>query len=175
MKIISGVLPIISIFLPLWYISFNAPMFGQQWLDIYVYGNGHIDGPLHQINIANHYVGLKDITLEQLWELKYLPYLFLAIAAVPLISLVKESWIWIAAHLGLVLSIPVYIQVWLYNFGHDLQAGAAIEIEPFTPYVFGYYQIANFKILAVLHVGFWLLVASFILSFVAYWRFYKAE
>lgn len=166
-KMISAIISIGSIMLPFWVLSFNAPIFGQKWLSITVYGYGMVEGPLDQINIANHYVGLSEINPNEMLELKLLPFLFIILTALIILNIFKKlsfklmMYIYI---LSLVFMI-VYFQFWLYKFGHQINSNAPIPIEPFTPYVMGSYSVANFSAVAYFHAGFWLLMLVLVLVF----------
>jgi len=168
MLIIAVILPLIGIALPFWILEFNAPMFGRRWLTITVYGYGGVTGPLDQINVANHYVGLSELHPENMIEIKLLPLAFILSALIAAISVVKRNKKFLLIFLAILILIPAYFQYWLYEFGHNINSEeAAINIEPFTPLVMGYYQIANFKAKTYFHVGYWLMVASLIVSYYA--------
>ncbi len=168
LKIAAVVLPLIGLFLPFWVIKFNAPLYGQKWLEITIYGYGATQGPIDQINIANHYVGLPEIHPEEMLEIKVLPLVFISATVISALMVFRKEKRRALAilYVLLLLSIPAYFQYWLYDFGHSINyETAAIKIKPFTPLVIGAYQIANFKAVAYFHLGYWLLVASFILAY----------
>jgi uncharacterized membrane protein len=166
-KIVCIILPLIGLLLPLWVLEFNAPMFGARWLRITLYGYGAVEGPLDQINIANHYVGLPEIDPATMIEVRLLPLFFPVIGVLNgLIVFTKKriKQLFIVSIL-VVLAIPIYFQYWLYNYGHSIGGEAPVKIEPFTPPVMGSYTIANFNAVAYFHVGFWIIVASLILVY----------
>lgn len=167
LKLIVIILPLMGLFLPIWVIEFNAPMFGQRWLRIEIFGNGVVIGPIDQINIANHYVGLPEIHPDEMIEVKILPYIFILQATLlSLAYLLKYRRIFIILYIFISISIPAYLQYWLYLFGHNINYKvAAIKIEPFTPLVIGGYQIANFKIVTYLHIGYWSLIIPLIITY----------
>ncbi len=168
LKILAIIMPIVAIALPLWTLMVHPAFMGQKWLTIDVWGYGAITGPIDSLNIANHYVGLKDIKPEEMIELKILPILY------PFMAIINYLILWgderkyrIGKYLGAatLLGVVAYFQWWLYRYGHDLDPKLArIEIDPFTPYVTGYYQIANFEIIAYFNIGFILLLVSYLLS-----------
>lgn len=167
-KVVLGLLALSGLLLPLWVVSFNAPMFGRTWLTITIYGSGSVEGPIQQVNIANHYVGLREIRPEEMPELQFLPSIFIVAAAAMLLS----AWrlplrVTALIYLALLIGLPAYLQWWLYGFGHNLTPGAAIRIEPFVPYVIGPYQIANFKILTYFHAGYWVLALVLLGAYLA--------
>lgn len=166
LKILIIILPLIGFILPFWTLNFNAPLFGQKWLKISVWGTGSVTGPLDQINIANHYVGLSPIEPQKIIEVKLLPLIFIISSAIlALILFTKgKTKTFIIVYLIILLGLPAYLQYWLYNYGHNISGEAAINIEPFTPLVMGSYQIANFKTTTYFDIGFWLIVIALILA-----------
>jgi hypothetical protein len=167
MKIMVIIFPLIALFLPFWVLEFRAPIFGEKWLYLTIYGYGSVEGPLDQINIANHYVGLSEIDPASLIEIKFLPLLFLVITVFNCLIVyvrrknVRKLLMYLL--LLIIIMIPIYFQYWLYNFGHNISSEAAIKIEPFTPLVMGSYHIANFSAITYFHVGYWILVLSLII------------
>ncbi len=174
-KYILVIIPLLSIFFPLWTLNVNPAFMGRKWLAIDIYGYGHVEGPIDSLNIANHYVGLKDIVPEEMLELKLLPLLYPLMSALMYIFLfgdADKSKIAKYLIIGVFIGIVFYFQFWLYRYGHDIDPQLArIEIEPFTPYVVGYYEIANFKILAYFNVGFFLMLGAFIIGWYIRRRF----
>jgi len=62
------VLMIVSYFLPLWKMNLEAPQY-PQGLVLTAYGN-RMEGDLTEINSLNHYVGVKEIKPDSVFELK---------------------------------------------------------------------------------------------------------
>jgi hypothetical protein len=155
-----------SMVLPLWALSFNAPVVGHVWKTIIVYGTGSVQGSLDEVNKANQYVGLQQIRPVDVLALKLIPLTYI-LAAIFIVlggwrlSLEKTTLVYVI----LLLSIPLGIQYWLYAFGHNINPDAPIALDPFTPYVVGSYEVANFMIVAYLHVGYFLLVGTFAASY----------
>ena len=56
---------------------------------------------------------------------------------------------------------------WLYWFGHNLHDWGAFKIKPFMPTVFGDGKIAQFTTHSYPSIGFYMLLAIGILSFLA--------
>jgi len=166
LRITILLLPLIAILLPLWTLQVHPAFMGRKWLVIDVWGYGTISGPIDSLNIANHYVGLKEIKPDEMVELKILPMIY------PIMSIATALILWgnerryaIGKYLGAVILIGIvgYFQWWLYRYGHDLDPKLArIEIDPFTPYVTGYYRIANFEIIAYFNIGYIILVLSYL-------------
>ena len=140
-----------AVFLPLWQIHLVAPQYREGLsLHIYAYqlvgGNGGQD--LHEINVLNHYIGMKPLSQADFIEMKWIPFalgifalLALRAAAIGrIISLVDLGVVF--TYFGL-FSIGTFMYR-LYRYGHDLDPKAPMTIEPFTPTWIGSQQIANF-------------------------------
>ncbi len=168
LKFILVVLPLIAIIFPLWTLNVHPAFMGKKWIKIDVVGYGVVEGPIDSLNIANHYVGLRDVKPEEMIELKVLPIIY------PLSALFMYMYLFMderRSKIGkylmfvVVVGIVLYFQYWLYRFGHSMDPELArIEIEPFTPYVVGYYKIANFEIFAYFNIGFFLLLIPLIVG-----------
>ncbi len=140
-----------AIFLPLWQIHLVAPQYREGLaLNIYAHklvgGNGGQD--LAEINMLNHYIGMKPLVEADFVEMQWIPFAFgifalLALRAAVLgrmVSLVDLSALFIyfaAFSLG-----SFYYR--LYSYGHSLDPHAPMTIEPFTPIMLGSQKIANF-------------------------------
>lgn len=155
-----------SMLLPLWALSFKAPVAGHQWKTILVYGTGSVQGPLDEVNKANRYVGLEQIRPADILPLKLIPLTYVLAAVLIVLggwrlSLRKTT----LAYAILLLSVPLGIQYWLYAFGHNINPDAPIALDPFTPYVIGSYEVATFMIVTYLHAGYFLLIGAFAVSY----------
>lgn len=155
-----------SMVLPLWALSFNAAVVGHVWKTIIVYGTGSVQGPLDEVNKANQYVGLEQIRPTDILALKLIPITYVLAAIFILLggwrlSLKKSTTLYVI----LLLSVPLSIQYWLYSFGHNINPDAHLALDPFTPYVVGSYEVANFMIVTYLHVGYFLLIGAFAASY----------
>jgi copper chaperone NosL len=148
---LAAFLLLIPFFSPLWRVSMVAPQYPQGLrLDIYCYklDAGHDGADLSEINILNHYIGMRPIHREDLADLDWLPFafgiLFLLALRVALIgnirSLVDLSVL--STYMALVALGRFVYQ--LYTYGHDLSPDAPVDMEPFTPAIIGVKQVANF-------------------------------
>ena len=58
---------------------------------------GDTPGTLQNINILNHYVGMKYIEPDSIPELKYFPYVIMALSALGLIAaIVNKKWLYLS-------------------------------------------------------------------------------
>ena len=133
-------------FLPLWGMTLVSVQY-PEGLRMVIYPT-HIRGDITEINLLNHYIGMAEISDDYFRELKVIPVLFALIAiAAAGGALVRRAWA-SAVPLLLMAGTAVYgfisMRQRLWQFGHDLDPMAPIEIEPFTPAMLGSNVIAQF-------------------------------
>jgi hypothetical protein len=174
-----------TFFFPLWNLTMFAPQYPDGLrLDIYAHamegGNGGQD--VKEINVLNHYIGMRDLVEEDFTEFKWMPFAIGAIALLILRGVVHGT----VAALVDVTVIFVYFgafSLWsfgdkLYHYGHDLAPTAAVKVEPFMPPLFGYRQIANFEVYSYPQAATYLMVAALLLlgaALVAAWMAGRRE
>lgn len=142
----AGLLVAAAIFLPLWGMTLVSTQY-PEGLRMVVYPT-RILGDITEINVLNHYIGMAEITNDYFVELQVLPLLFgVTAAACLLAAALRRAWA-TAVPLALMAGTAVY-GLWsmthrLHQFGHDLDPMAPIDIEPFTPPMFGEHTLAQF-------------------------------
>jgi copper chaperone NosL len=145
---------------PLWRISLEAPQYPKGlWMDIYTHKleSGNNGQHLREINILNHYIGMKKIDRAELADLDWIPF---ALGALGLLALRCAAIGNLRALVDLVV-VTGYISVFalgrfaykLYTFGHNLAPDAAMKVDPFTPAILGTKRIANFTTHSLPHLG----------------------
>src|SRR5215472_390054 len=125
--VIATVLMLPAYLTPLWKLTMFAPQYPDGLrLSIYSYklegGNGGQD--IKEINVLNHYIGMRDLTVEDFTQFKWLPF---AIGAITLLFL-RAAVMGEVAQLVDVLVLFAYFglfSLWsfgytLYRYGHDL-------------------------------------------------------
>lgn len=138
---------------PLWTMTMYAPQYPNGLrLQIYSHklegGNGGQD--VKEINILNHYIGMKDLTTEDFTEFKWLPFVVGALGLLFLRGVVFGT-------VGNLLDITILFayfslfSLWsfaykLWAYGHNLAPSAAVKVAPFMPPLFGGKQLANFEV-----------------------------
>lgn len=146
------VIPIIlALGQPLWRISMQAPQYPKGlYLDIYAHTveSGNDNNDLKEINILNHYIGMKTIDRAELSDLDWIPFALVALVLLTLrcaaIGNVR-TLVDLAVMTGFIGAFSMFRFVYkLYSYGHNLDPTAPIKVEPFTPAIFGSKQIANF-------------------------------
>ena len=147
----GSVLLAVSIFLPLWQIHLVAPQY-QEGLDLYIHSYkleaGNEGQDLTEINNLNHYIGMAPIEEEDFAEMTFIPFLLGGFSLLALraafFGTVKSAidTLVLFVYFGAFSMWRFYYQ--LYTYAHNLDPKAPMDIEPFTPIILGWKQIANF-------------------------------
>ncbi len=163
-------------FFPLWSITVAAPQY-PEGLGIYIRINtvdGHSRNDLKNLNIVNHYIGMKEIVPESIPELKYMPsiigFLIVSGLLVAWKGGKKSLYIWLSLFSILALVGLIDFYLWNYDFGHNLDTEhAAIQIEGMTyqPPLFGTKTMLNFVTTSLPSGGGILAFASMFMGFLA--------
>ncbi len=150
-----GVGALASVFLfPLWEITLKATQF-PEGLHLYIWINqltGSSDHILQNVNRLNHYIGMKSIEPDAIPELKYFPYVIYTMMGLGALSLViNKSWSHLSWTVLLMIlgGLGIYdFYLWLYDYGHNLDSSAPINIEggSFMPPLLGAKDMANFYV-----------------------------
>jgi hypothetical protein len=151
---IAAALLLVAVYiLPLWNLTMFAPQYPDGLrLDIYSYklAGGNNGQDVKEINILNHYIGMRDLVAEDFTEFKWLPFI---VGALGLLYL-RASVMGTVGALVDVLVLNVYFSafaLWsfgyrMYVYGHTLAPTAAVKVPPFMPPMFGAKQLANFEV-----------------------------
>lgn len=162
---------------PMWRITLIAPQY-PDGVNMYIYINkigGDGPGTLQNVNILNHYVGMKKIEPESIPELRYFPYIIAGMAALGLVfAALNKKWLFFTwAILFIILAVAgIYdFYLWEYDYGHDLSPHAPIKIPgaSFQPPLFGTKLILNFTAKSFPHIGGYFAGASIVLAAGAWW------
>lgn len=153
MVLVAALLLATTYVLPLWNLTMFAPQYPEGLrLDIYSYtlvgGNNGQD--IKEINVLNHYIGMRDLVDAEFTEFQWMPFVIGALGLLLLRTAVHAT----VASLVDVTMLFVYFgafSLWsfgykLYRYGHDLAPTAAVQVPPFMPPMFGGQQIANFEV-----------------------------
>jgi len=144
---------LIGMFLfPLWKITLLAPQY-PDGLAMFIWVTdikGAEPGMLQNINIMNHYIGMKSIEPDSIPELVYMKYFIIALSVLGLIAVFIKKWqvhlVWLIL-LVVAGSLAIYdFYLWEYDYGHNLNPDAAIKIEgmAYRPPLIGKKLILNF-------------------------------
>lgn len=146
--IVAALLLIPAAFLPVWKITLVAPQY-PNGLSLMIYP-GKVAGEIQEVNVLNHYIGMKEISQDEFPEFRFIPFLILRFLALAVLAaLVARMEIgalgWIDFIIfGIVMLVD--FQHWLYEYGHNLSPSAPIAMAPFTPKFIGTTQVANFTV-----------------------------
>ncbi len=132
--LVGLLLMIIPLFVPIWEIYLEAPQYPDP-IGMYisidnVRGIGEYD--LENINLLNHYIGMKKIIPESIPELRFMKYViygFLSSGIV--VFFFKKKWLLYIWTLALIITafIALYdFNLWEHNYGHDLDPMAPIKV-----------------------------------------------
>ena len=178
--LVAALLLPLSFTTPLWHMDFWAQQY-PEGLELFIYSHALIGGDdgndLQEINVLNHYIGMKELKAEDFTELKWIPLVLGAITVLTLRSVVVGT-------LGSVLDLLVVssyfglFSLWsfwykLRAYGHDLDPRAAVQVDPFTPPVFGHKMVGQFEVWSYPSPGTWLVVGFgvfLVAGFIVSWR-----
>jgi copper chaperone NosL len=168
---------------------YNMTMFAPQYqdglrLDIYSYRleGGHGGQDVKEINLLNHYIGMRHLEAEDFTEFKWLPFVIGILGLLFLRAAVMGK----ITHLVDVFVLYIYFgafALWsfaykMYWYGHHLDADAPVRVAPFTPPLFGYKKLANFEVYSYPQLGSYTLGAAALILVVALvlaWRQWRRE
>ncbi len=146
---------------PLWKITLTAPQY-KEGISMYIWINkitGDTDHTLQNINILNHYVGMKYIEPESIPELKYFPMVVLAMMVYGLIVVfIDRKWWYLSWSVMLLIlgTLGLYdFYLWEYDYGHNLSDTAPIKVPGmvYQPPLIGSKMLLNFKAESYPHWG----------------------
>jgi copper chaperone NosL len=163
LTILSGFALIVVLFVPLWQIQLVAPQY-PEGLVLKMYPH-KLGGNVEIINGLNHYIGMKTLHDENFIEFTVLPYIvgFFAVFCFVVALINKKKWL-----MGLFISFLLFGIVamvdfyrWNYNYGHDLDPNAAIQVPgmSYQPPLIGYKQLLNFGAYSIPDIGGWIFIA----------------
>lgn len=167
----AAVLMGVAALLPIWRIEIWAPQYPEGlFMQIGTYNlSGHVD----QINILNHYIGMKKIDPAQIPELKIIPWVLGALvisgAGVALWNKRRAGAAWIGAVIcsGAVGLFDFFL--WGYDYGHNLDPSAPIKIPGlnYQPPLIGHKLLLNIHSYSLPDWGGYLLGVSVLLAVLA--------
>ena len=173
--LLAGLLLLLLFALPLWRITLLAPQY-PDGVHMFIYINkigGSTPGTLQNVNILNHYIGMKPIVPESIPELQYFPYVIIAFVITALLFAVPDRGplylLWVSLlSIGFVLALYDFY-LWEYDYGHNLDPNAPMKFEgeSFQPPLFGSKNLLNFVAKSYPHGGGYILMISWALAAIA--------
>lgn len=175
---ILAALSLLALFaFPMWKIVLYAPQY-PDGVEMHIWINkigGTSPGTLQNVNILNHYVGMKMIEPDSIPELQYFQYVIIGMVGLGLIvSLANRKGLFLAWTVLLVVlcTLGMYdFYLWEYDYGHTLSDTAPIKIPgaSFQPPLFGKKVILNFIAVSLPHIAGYFVGLSILLGFSAWW------
>ncbi len=166
---------LLALILPIWSIFLQSQQY-PEGLSLFIHARS-LQGDLQNINILNHYIGMKPLSIEAFPEFTWmapvlmgLGGLFILAALVgrrelmPVVSLVL---------LGFCVFMLWDMSQWLHAWGHDLDPRAPMTVAPFTPPALGFKKIANFVVWSMPNGGGVLIILSSIAGPWVLWRNFR--
>ena len=154
---------------PLWQLTMFAPQYPEGLrMNIYSYRleGGNAGQDIKEINVLNHYIGMKDIETSDFTEFKWIPFvvgvlglLFLRAAVLGKITHLVDVFV-LFCYFGFFSLWSFSFKLWSY--GHNLAPTAAVKVDSFMPPLFGFKQLANFGVYSYPRLG------SYALALVAF-------
>jgi len=177
----AAILPLFLFVFPMWSISLEAPQYPIP-LEVVIFID-HLGeanhGDIQNFDLMNHYVGMAKLPTEMV-EFEIFPKVIIGISILGLIIgfLGKKPlylvWFGIMVLLGIAGIYDFYL--WLYDYGHNLDPRAAIQIlDAYQPPILGTKEILNFTVRSYPSIGSILLGIGILLSPVAYYFARKEE
>ena len=151
--LVAALLLVPTYLMPLWRLTMFAPQYPDGLrLNIHSYKleGGNAGQDVKEINILNHYIGMKDLTTADFTEFKWMPFVIGMLGLLFLRALFHGR----IGDLIDVVVLYVYFglfSLWsfgykLYSYGHNLAPTASVKVPPFMPPLFGYKKLANFEV-----------------------------
>ncbi len=175
---IIGAVALLGTFLaPIWRITLEAPQY-PGGVTMYIWINkidGDEKGTLQNINILNHYVGMKMIEPESIPELKYFPKIIIAMSVLGIIfGLLNNKKLWLSWGIVLLIlgMLGLYdFYLWEYDYGHNLDPNAPIKVpgQAYQPPLIGSKMLLNFNAISYPHYGSIFIGIALIFSFASFY------
>jgi len=178
--IIGAILPLFLFVFPMWNITLEAPQYPEPLgMDIWINKIAdHNPNDIKNINLMNHYVGMKEIP-EHLEEFEIFPPIIITMVLLGLIIgiVTKPKWylVWFVL-MSLLGTAGMYdFYTWEYEYGHELNPKAAIKFMDddgnpmaYQPPLIGTKIILNFTAHSYPMLGSYFLFAGMFLAPVAF-------
>lgn len=175
---IAGAVSLLLVFTaPIWRITLEAPQY-PGGITLYIWVNqisGEEPGTLQNINILNHYVGMKMIEPESIPELKYFKYIIIAMSGLGiLLGFIGNRKLWLAWVILMILLgvLGIYdFYLWEYDYGHNLADDAPIKVPgmAYQPPLIGAKMLLNFNAISYPYIGSIFIGLPIICGVVSFW------
>jgi copper chaperone NosL len=136
--LLAALLLIPVYFTPVWTITLKAPQY-PDGMGMYIWVDditGHSRHDLQNINILNHYIGMKEIHPEDFAELEIIPWVVAGLIALGCIVALAGyrwlAWTWVTIFIIAGIAGMIDFYLWSYDYGHNLDPRAAIKVPGMT-------------------------------------------
>lgn len=169
---VAGLAVLLALVLPIWWIYLWAPQY-PGGLNVLIHSRD-LTGDIQNVNILNHYIGMKPLSVEMFPEFTWLtPVLGALGGTLLLVALFGRGELLLPAFL-LLFAFDGYmlydLGATLHDWGHNLDPRAPMTVDPFMPPVLGYKRIANFIVYSVPSWGGILVMLASALGVLLPWR-----
>lgn len=187
MMIVGSLMILLLFVFPLWNITLEAPQYPEAiGMDIWINKiTDHNPNDIKNINLMNHYVGMKDIPTEMA-EFDIFPTVIIIMSVLGVIFAFLSNkklyltWFIIMSLLGTAGMYDFY--QWEYEYGHNLKENAAIKFldsngEPmaYQPPLIGSKMILNFNAISMPMTGAYCLFMGMFIALAAFFVARKEE
>lgn len=159
--LIASLLLIVSLFYPLWQIRLEAPQYPVP-LGLYISADkieSMQEFDLENINLLNHYIGMKEIVPDSIPELRFMKYILIGFIAFGLLVFFVNSkklllaWCVTMSLAGIALLID--FNMWEIDYGTELDPTAAIKVDGMTykPPLIGKKELLNITAYSFPYIG----------------------
>lgn len=175
--LVAAVLLVISISLPYWGLVLQAPQYpGGLQLRVFVNNMTGDDDPkldeVREIDGLNHYIGMKSLYEAAKFERSIaIPAVIIMVVLLVVASLWRRRLTWLLTIPALTFPFVFLADLafWMTNYGQNLDPYAPLSssIQPFVPPILGEGVIGQFKTVAYVDTGWYIILAGSILILVA--------
>ena len=122
---------------------------------------GHEGQDIVEINNLNHYIGMKPLHQADFFEMRWMPFIIGGFVIFTLRAAVFGMMRYVIdlfamfSYFGAFSLCSFAYRMW--DYGHNLDPKAPMDVEPFMPVLFGSQQIANFTQSSLPQLGTYLL------------------
>ena len=179
---VGSLVMIAMFFVPAWSIYLIAPQY-PEGLSMQIWLN-KITGQVDIINGLNHYIGMKHIEASMFPEFSFLVYILGFFVLFGLVVAITGSrkllFIYLILSVMGAVAALVDFYLWGYNYGHDLDPAAAIQVPglSYQPPLIGHKKLLNFDSYSYPDTGGWVVIAVTGIFFIIWfleWRKSKKQ
>ncbi len=175
--LIAAALMLVSISIPYWGLVLQAPQYpGGLQLRVFVNNMTGDDDPkldeVREIDGLNHYIGMKSLYEAAKFERSIaIPAVILMVILLVVAAFWRRRWTWLLTIPALTFPFVFLADLafWMTHYGQNLDPYAPLSsaIQPFTPPILGEGVIGQFKTIAYVDTGWYIIIAGSILILAA--------